>query len=262
MAAVLGLLLATFFAASAWADDRPLLRACFVEWQPYAWTAGSDATAGISVEILRLAAARAGLSALFSEMPWKRCLAEVERGRLDVAMDGAPRPEFVVGKESYVTSHYVFWVRGDDRLRGSSDPVHLNGRRISLIQGWWYPPALHQAGTHLDFIELDSEEGQLRGLALGRQDAAYGEWITMRLKAERLRLDLRPLLPAHVAVQFYPLFHRGRSDLARRVDVALAALREEGVVDTVYRRHVGQSLGELTQAAGLGRPGMPAGPLR
>jgi len=187
-------------------------------------------------------------------MPWKRCLTEVEFGRLDLAMDGAPRAEYIVGRESYVTSHYVFWVRGDDYLQGGSDPVRLDGRRISLIQGWWYPPELRQTAPALDVVELDGEESQLRGLMLGRQDAAYGELITMRGKAEKLGLAVRPLLPAHAAVPFYPLLHRGRAALAAKVDAALAAMRSEGEIDAVYRRRLGIGLSDLARQAGQVAP--------
>lgn len=230
------------------------LRACFTDWPPYSWTDGQGRADGISVEILQLAAQRAGVTVSFVEMPWKRCLTEVELGRLDLAMDGAPRAEYIVGRESYVTSHYVFWVRSDDYLLGGSDPVRLDGRRTSLIQGWWYPPALRAAAPALDVIELDSEESQLRGLVLGRQDAAYGELITMRGKAERMNLAVRPLLPAHISVQFYPLLHRGRSDLAGRLDSALAAMRAEGEIDAVYRRRLGIGLSDLARQAAGQRP--------
>lgn len=249
-AALLALLLFAGFPARA-AD---VLRACFTDWPPYSWTDGQGRADGISVEILRLAAMRAGFQISFVEMPWKRCLAEVELGRLDLAMDGAPRAEYIVGRESYVTSHYVFWVRSDDYLLGGSDPVRLDSRRISLIQGWWYPPALRETAPALDVIELDGEESQLRGLVLGRQDAAYGELITMRGKAEKLNLAVRPLLPAHVSVQFYPLLHRGRADLAGRLDAALAAMRIGGEIDAVYRRRLGIGLSDLARQAAGQRP--------
>lgn len=249
-AAALSLLLLT--APPARAQD--MLRACFTDWPPYSWTDAQGRADGISVEILQLAAQRAGLTASFVEMPWKRCLTEVELGRLDLAMDGAPRAEYVVGRQSYVTSHYVFWVRSDDYLQGGSDPVRLDGRRISLIQGWWYPPALRAAAPQLDVVELDSEESQLRGLMLGRQDAAYGELITMRGKAEKLGLAVRPLLPAHISVQFYPLVHRGRADLARRLDAALGAMRGDGEIDAVYLRRLGIGFSDLARQAASQRP--------
>lgn len=253
-AALLLLLLAPAVPLGFPARASDMLRICFTDWPPYSWTDGQGRADGISVEILQLAARRAGVQASFVEMPWKRCLTEVEFGHLDLAMDGAPRADYIVGRESYVTSHYVFWVRGDDYLAGGSDPVRLDGRRISLIQGWWYPPELRAAAPLLDVVELDGEESQLRGLTLGRQDAAYGELITMRGKAEKLGLSVRPLQPAHISVRFYPLFHRGRAALAGRIDAALAVLREEGEIDAVYRRRLGIGLSDLARQAGQVAP--------
>lgn len=231
------------------APAAEVIRFCFVAWSPYTRVDSGQAQ-GISVEVLREAARRAGLAASFDEMPWRRCLTEVEIGNYDAAMDGARRLEFIAGRHSYVTSHYGFFVRQDDARRGGSDPAGFAGRRISLVQGWWYPEAL-TGRPDLDFERLDSEAGQLRSLAAGRQDAAYGDLLTLGAAARALGLAdaVRPLLPAHVSVSFYPLFNGARADLAGRIDGAIGAMFADGTIDGVYRARLGRSFRDLARMA-------------
>lgn len=249
---ILLFLIAALVAAPAYAADA--VRFCFVAWPPYTRIEGGQAH-GISVEVLREAARRAGLAASFDEMPWRRCLTEVEIGNYDAAMDGARRLEFIAGRHSYVTSHYGFFVRQDDAGRGGSDPAGFAERRVSLVQGWWYPEALTSL-PGMDFERLDSEAGQLRSLAAGRQDAAYGDLVTMGAAARSLGLAdaVRPLLPAHVSVSFYPLFNGGRADLAGRIDAALGAMLADGSIDGIYRAQLGRSFRDLARMAAGAAP--------
>jgi len=143
--------------APAGAAEDGAIRFCFNDWPPYSYVRdGKDQ--GISVDILREAARRAGLEPSFTELPWKRCLALVEAGEFDAVMDAAQRDEFLQGDVSPTIYTNTLWVRADDPAT-SIDVDNLGGRSIGLISGYKYGEILdacfNKPNVHKEYSKDD-----------------------------------------------------------------------------------------------------------
>ncbi len=223
------------------------LKFCFTEWKPYSATENGKPV-GISIDILTEAAKRAGIDAGFQELPWKRCLADVLDGTLDVAIDGAPRDGYWHGESTHTSSYYVFFVAQSSPLTSFTGLPQFAGKSVSLIQGWWYPDALTNA-KDIKLERLFGEKNQLQALALGRQDAAFGDLITMGVTARELAAAVRPLSPMLEESRYFPHFNTSRQASGQAIDKALAAMLADGAVDRIYQQHIGVTFSGLRDTA-------------
>ena len=137
--AVVACMLLLAHSASA---QPPPARFCFNAWKPYAYTEAGRID-GLSIVILKEAARRAGYTAEFAELPWKRCLILVEAGEYDAVMDAAARKQFLQGPTSYVVYTNTFWVRGDDVVDKFSLAA-LREKTVGMVSGYVYPEDLCQ----------------------------------------------------------------------------------------------------------------------
>ena len=242
--ALLALLGALFLQGTLWADE-PEVRYCFNDWPPYARMEGEIA-AGISIDILREASARAGVAASFVELPWNRCLEMVRSGELDAVIDAVERPEYLQGPTSFSYYTNTVWVR-EEFPTDSLDFEALRGRNIGLIDGYKYPDdlrsELRRAGMTIGYSVND--RANIRKLAFDRVDAIIGDFVSTLIFAQENDLKLKPLTPTHSADRLYTSFNRDRGEIHARIDAALAAMIADGSIDRVYRRYLGKSLDEI-----------------
>ena len=224
-------------------------RFCFNEWRPYAFVRDGRPV-GISVEIMTAATRLAKMDAVFTELPWNRCLAMVRQGELDAVLDAAKRDEFLQGPTSYSVYSNTIWVRGDSPVKRLDFPA-LRNATIGLVDGYEYPPELlSKIAAHGIKIEMSVDDStNLRKLAFDRVQAIVGDYVGTLFEARETGLDMRALEPDHSADRLYPSFFRGRAGLQRVIDGALAKLVSDGFVDSVYRKYVGQSPKSLVKPA-------------
>lgn len=212
---------------------------CFNDWPPYS-KLENDKPAGISVEILREAARRAGYSATFRELPWKRCLDLVKKGEIDAVIDAADRDEFLQGPVSVSLYTNTFWVHDKSGLK-KLDFEALRGKTIGLVNGYKYPKQLSddiaRAEMKIDYAVDDATN--LRKLGFGRVDVIVADHVSTLLEVKTKGLTLTPLSPAHSADRLYASFNPARQAAQKTINDALAAMLADGFVDRVYRRHLG-----------------------
>lgn len=237
---------------SARAEDDAL-RICFNDWPPYTFV-HDGVPGGISVDLARLTAERIGKRAVFSQLPWNRCLDAVREGKQDAILDAADRPEFRQGPTSFSAYSNTFWVRVGDPARRYA-PEILRGRRIGLVHGYYYPEDLldlmRSASESIDYSVDDATN--LRKLAFGRVDAVIADLASTLILARTEELPLRPLSPSHSADALYVSFNARLTGLQREFDAALRVLIESGAADRVYHRHVDMGICEVNpRATGAG----------
>lgn len=245
-----GMVSATFVILLAWPlqfarAEAAAIRFCFNQWSPYA-TVRNGEVVGISVEILREAAKQAGLVAVFTELPWNRCLKSVSDGEMDAVLDAAARDNFLQGPTSVTRYSNTFWVReGDDAV--SFTLAVLRGRDLGLVDGYVYPPSLlsliEKAGTGIEYSIDDANN--IRKLAFGRVDAIIGDLVGTAVFAREHRFDVRPLHPSHSVDLLYHSFNMGRGHLHGRIDASLAKMLESGEIDRIYMKHVGFTFADI-----------------
>jgi polar amino acid transport system substrate-binding protein len=231
--------------APARADMPQRVSFCFNEWPPYS-SAEAGEPVGLSVDILREAARRSGITPHFVALPWKRCLKEVETGAIDAVMDAATRPEFVHGTISFSVYTNTFWVREDDRS-AQFDRSVLTGRRLGIVAGYVYGEALDrlfaESGVVIDTAIDDAT--LVRKLAFGRTDIIVADHVSTRFLAAAGDLDIRPLPPPHSFDRLYPSFNRDRQASMRRIDEALTAMCADRWIARAYRDHLGLEIAAI-----------------
>lgn len=212
---------------------------CSDHWPPYSALSDGEIR-GISVDVAREAARRAGLTAKFQELPWNRCLEMVRQGLMDAVLDAAPREEFVTVSTSVSSYTNTLWVRAGSGLT-RMDFSELAGLRMGLVDGYWYPEDLMAKITGAGMIIDRSvdEATAIRKLAFGRVDAIVADRIVTRHFANRHNLALRALVPDHSSDMLYMSFNSEKAGLRDRIDTALAGMKRDGTIRDVFVRHLG-----------------------
>jgi ABC-type amino acid transport substrate-binding protein len=215
---------------------------CFNEWPPYASTVDGEAV-GLSVDILRESARRAGFEPRFVALPWKRCLQMVENGEIDAVMDAAERPQFIHGEVSFSVYTNVFWVRAADGP-SSFEQAAREGGRLGIVAGYVYGDALEEMFERSGMaIDKSVDDGtNIKKLGFGRTDIIVADYASTRLFATENNLDLRALLPAHSLDRLYASFHVGRREKMEKIDRALRAMCAEGWIRNAYIAALGHGL--------------------
>ena len=218
---------------------------CFNDWPPYAEMT-EDGPNGISVDVLREAAHRAGLAPTFQELPWNRCLALVRQGAIDAVIDAAARSEYLQGPTSFSVYSNTIWV-GDDNRMMVLEFSALAGTRIGLVAGYEYPQALlDEIAANGMVIEYSVDDAaNVRQLAFGRVEAIVGDFVGTLGLAEAGALAIHALAPAHSIDSLYPSFNPERVALHRAIDAALFDMLTDGTIDRIYRDHVGAAFSEV-----------------
>lgn len=241
--------LAAVFAAlpgNVQAADVDTVSFCYNDWKPYAAEVDGEAF-GLSIDILREAASRAGLQPRFRSLPWKRCLSAVESGEVDAVVDALERPEFVHGDIAFTFYTNTFWVRGDDPV-GSLDAALGGGRRLGLVAGYVYGEALDAlfAASGAPIDEAVDDGTNLRKLAFRRVDVVVADFASTLVFARDEGLSLRPLKPTHSVDRLYTSFNPQREALMERLDEALRDMCEEGWIEAQYVATLGIGLDAIT----------------
>ncbi len=224
------------------------LSLCYSEFLPYSRTVDGQAL-GISPDILREAAERAGISLSMAEVPWARCLAEAEQGVFDGIMDGSARDGvFVHGRNTFLYYVTTLWVRETSPLTLYEGFGPVEGQFLGAIAGYEYPgPAsAHLAERDPDTLHRARNETALLQLLIReRVDVALGDIVTFKHIADRDGMAVRYLTPVIHAHPLYFQVRPDKADLLARMDLEIARMLLDGTIDAIYRRHIGVSFSDL-----------------
>ena len=244
VAAAIGVALVSVMVVASQAQATDL-RFCFNDWPPYVFSEDGGAE-GISVDITRRAAAVAGLEVSFEELPWNRCLEMVRQGAFDGVLDAAERPEFLQGPASYSVYTNTFWVHEDSPVQRFAFSA-FEGGTVGLVSGYSYPKdlldSLDQVGARIEYAVDD--RANIRKLAFGRVGAIVADFAnTLQITREK-DLNIRPLSPTHSRDRLYLSMHAARAVEHKALNDAIEQLFSTGVVEQVYRDHIGIGLSEM-----------------
>lgn len=224
---------------------RGPLAFCYSIFPPYTDTVNGHAE-GISISILTEASRRAGFAASFNELPWARCLSQVQEGEMDAAIDSAPRPGLLMGPTSPTLLLGTIFVRRDDgrfpdRATGYA---MLSGYSVGIVAGY-ITDSLVTDNPAVHFQQAPSDFSLARMLELGRVDAAITDYATMTYLAREHHLPLRALRPAVQIWNGYPAFEVHDVERQHALDTELAAMMSDGTIDAIYQQQLGMSYGQL-----------------
>lgn len=218
---------------------------CYNDWPPYVSTKKGVAK-GISVDVTREAAKRAGLSVSFQELPWNRCLEMVRQGEIDGVMDAAERPEFLQGPASFSAYTNTVWVHENSVLQQFEFSA-LEGKTIGLVSGYSYPQDLLDNLKQVD-VKIDyavDDETNIRKLAFGRVEAIVADFANTLEIARVKHLGIRPLTPTHSRDLLYLSLNPNRMAAHKALNAAIEEMLSDGVIEQIYRDHLSVGLSEL-----------------
>ena len=220
-------------------------QAVFVIWQPY-----TDVRAGkphgITVDIVEEAAYRAGFDLTLTSLPWKRCLALVQRSEMAFAMDAVDRPGFIHGQHPSALYIQAFWMREGEDYGRFEYIGKLTDKRLGLMQGFQYGDELLNAGFRV--IEwLRTEEIAAEMLTLDRLDLVYADAVVMQHIITSRKFAVKALLPVHNVQALYPSFNVALRAERDRLDHSLGEMHADGTVDRIYKNHTGVSFSKFVE---------------
>lgn len=168
------LLIALMFASSLQADDRPVIRAGFIEFPPLAFTADNGEAEGTFIDLSERIADRAGYRIEWQGLPIGRVYLYLERGDIDMWPGSAGVPELAPYTRETAFSP------GSIRLhayRHADTPAvrnidELQGSSLILIRGYTYFRLLDHLTDDPDtFITLaPNHRAAVRMLSVRRGD--------------------------------------------------------------------------------------------
>ncbi|RED48612.1 substrate-binding periplasmic protein [Aestuariispira insulae] len=228
------------------------VRFCVGDWPPYT-TVADDMVSGITVDIYREALKSIGHEAAFMHVRWKRCLLHVQKGDFHAAADSGPREGFLQGPTFTAIFAQNIWVHNDHPAQSYPGPSLMKNRRLGLVSAYVYPDEIEKdPAIILDYAETD--ETNLRKLALKRIDMALSDLVNSRIFVRKHNLPIRPLAPVVSINRLYPSFGPDHHDLQENMDKALRQMVDNGRLDLIYQAYLGISFTQLQKLASSNSP--------
>jgi polar amino acid transport system substrate-binding protein len=220
----------------------------YTEWPPFDIPT-SDGLSGINGDILSAVAQRMGCRVTWHQRPWKRVLAELRRGELDVtgaAHRTATRAQYAHFSESYLPYKAVLFVDSEDSSRYSRLRRFLETRQsLGVVRGHTYgerADALLGREKYAEQIyRMYAAAENVRALAKDRVGGILGNPHVLNYLAHAHGVgdDLRQTEAVVQAEPIHFMFSKRAvaEPVVQRFDKALKALRAEGRIREIVRRH-------------------------
>ncbi len=193
-------------------------------------------TAGFEVDIAKALGEELGLEVRFEQRAWASLYQDLEKGAIDLAMNGLEvtdetRKLALFSRPYYLFSEQLVVRQGDDRIHGLAD---LRGRPAGTLGGTLAERMLQRAGAVVR--AYDGQVEPLDDLELGRTDAVLLDLPIIKYYAHpRQRPGLRwagaPVGLGAYAVAVAP----GQEPLRAALDAALARLVLDGRLARILR---------------------------
>ncbi|MBU2879014.1 MULTISPECIES: substrate-binding periplasmic protein [Aliiglaciecola] len=204
-------------------------------WTPYGYS-GDDANPGIFAEVIDLILEKAGYSYEFYYYPPKRAAKVFEENQLDI--DFMSPSWFKNGDmgDEYVQSIMIFElteynVTLQENAEKYADPHAIYDKHVGTIAGYSYFD--DDMFTRIDF---STEDGLIRGLKRGRFEVAILENLTARHWAKKHNVKIS-LASVHSHGDIVLRLRRELSHLLPNLNAAIRALKQEGEIDNILRKH-------------------------
>ncbi len=190
---------------------------------------------GFEVDLAEALAAELGEPIVFTQYDYKSLLTGLDRGDIDLAMNGLEvtpeRKERVRFSSPYYVYEEQLVVRATDHRFDDLDGCKRVGCVVGTLEETAAERILDARGIHKRIYDGQVEPYQ--DLGLSRVDAVLLDVpivVYYAARDARLRLAGRPFAKGHYAIAF----KRDRVELAGRFDAALLRLAEKGELQRIY----------------------------
>jgi polar amino acid transport system substrate-binding protein len=207
--------------------------------EPYVYEDPSDPSKriGFEVDIMDAIARRLGVKPRFIQNQWSNLIPSLERGDFDIAMNGleatAERKQRILLSEPYYVYAETLTIRRGDTYRSIFD---LQGKRVGTLNQTYAFDILRM--LNIEFVPYEGNEEPYIDLEQGRTDAVLlDNIIADRYGCVKARPNLY-CVPYDVARGTYVIgMRKGDEPLKAAIDQTLAAMRKDGELERILRKH-------------------------
>jgi polar amino acid transport system substrate-binding protein len=245
----LALFLSCAATASAQAECGQPITWAWNDFPPYAYRAADGSLKGLDVEIVERVLAEAGCTGEAVELPAKRALVELERGKVDLVAAASITPErqeFGYFSTSYRDERVVIFMRAEHLnrplLTKSEDLFRLQPRLVANLGGFYGDTLAGYEQANKGLVERNpSIEDRFRMTAMGRVDGVVEDEIAGADVAKRLGHD-HELAAAPIILQeapVYLLMSKASVTPAQvaAIDEAIERLRAAGTLEQIINTY-------------------------
>lgn len=221
-------------AAEPAAPATQFLTGCYDVWPPYMQADGTGITADLVAAVVR----QSGRPIVLRAMPWKRCLAAVERGTVTFALDATPRAGYQRSARPVTTIRTgVFALAG--RFPTPQALRSLAEVRVGRPLGWsnWEMVAgLMPEGPVYTMVAAAGAEQMMDMLRHARIDLYVDDLLAGRRLARHHGLEVDVVMVPSTRTDLFALFGPDATDEKMRWDAAVDALKRSGWLDEHFRK--------------------------
>ncbi|MEC4091745.1 transporter substrate-binding domain-containing protein [Pseudoalteromonas rubra] len=214
-------------------DTHPIpIRVCFERWRPFSFIDQSGVARGMEVDLIKAAAKSINRRVEFTELPFKRCIANVKYGSTDFSLHVDKTDGLETFSDS-ATSWQLSLAVSADRLKSSDDFNRIDTPRIMLATEYPYPKAVYRKLEALNarlvrrsYYEENDEHAKtfFSILATARVDAILvdKQWALHMIK--KFNLPVLILAQDFHSEPQYIGYRHSNARLASQLEAAIAAL--------------------------------------
>ena len=241
----------------AWLKANPLARVgAETDWPPFDFVAEGESR-GYSIELLRLAAERAGLALeMVVGESWAGIMDDFRRGELDLlpaVVETAERTPYMAFSRHYLTIPSVLVTREGEHVVGRMED--LAGRTLAVIDGFYYVGVIEEEFPEIRLLKVSGALQGLEAVLYGQADAFVGSQIVLDRTLKQHALSGVRMVAASGLDERQPLNLRfgvpkEQAILASILDKGLAAITDEELA-ALRARWIGEAM-TLGTGAGPG----------
>lgn len=225
------------------------LNACFSHWPPYSYLDDNGQAKGLSIQVYKTIAAKAGFELSFTELPWQRCKGSLSTGRYDAVVDGGPSiPDSLYSSLRPIVWVQMVWVHNEYPSEEYKDYAQFTNTRIGHNRGFGYPDDFYSFNGFAKRITVNNDLLGLKMLHARRLDAFMGDLYNNRYLSDRHGLNVKPLFPPNMVKRMTMAFSTSHRKEHIKFERAIKETFKEGTLDLIYHEFLGRSYTRLINA--------------
>ncbi|EKB26381.1 substrate-binding periplasmic protein [Aeromonas dhakensis] len=221
------------------------LKVCGVDWPPFSYAEQGKLMEGISVEIHQEVAHRLGMQLTLLELPWGRCEQYVNTELADGILDNAPLPGCYHSDLATAFYPLAAYVRSDSPLQTFSWEM-AKGLKVGMVRGYDYTDRIKHFTGWVP-IKAHSDKQLLLMLEKSRVDLIVLDYFSAPILSREQDVKIRALTPFLDSTPLYLCFGKQKADLLPAYNKALQQMLDEGVLDRIYLRYLGEDYRTLKE---------------
>ena len=215
------------------------VKLCGVDWPPFTFSEHGKLTHGLSIDIYKEAFGRLGMSIDAKSMPWQRCTKLVKHGTMDALIDNTHSDQFIHGLTPTAFYPLAIYVRSDFH-QSIFSRESMNNKDVAVIKGYDYTDKI-SSFTSWNKLFVQSESMLVKLLIAKRFDYILLDQFAAKYLEKTHNVKLKMLPPVIDTAMLYLVFNKNKSELMMKFDTQIRLMINDGTMDKLYIKHLGQS---------------------